>query len=264
MVLKGAGSLLTYANVNGVLVPKLCGADFDQLKLDFAVEQEDVPGGDSLYRRDVLIKGKKIDATINNTAFDLNQLSLQQGATVNVADIGAQITVLAEYAKPLLATTPLDTTDVDLKFKSTWAVGTMMAKYRNNNKPVTIVATKELVTAVGQIYVSDTGVVTFFTGSNGDAGQEFLLYYKRVVTADTMSLLVNDTPLNVGLVFDGQYRQDDNTIQGLQIEFYSATPYGTFTIEGKRRAASTHGLQFAVQDPRRPDGAVGLLTRYSL
>lgn len=264
MIIKGVGELFAYVkNAQGLIVPKLLGARFNTLKMDFKVDLESIYGGDGLFRIDSFVKNKEIDISLENAEFDLNQLAILLGADVTIADTGAEVFVMSEAVKPTAASTPLTTTEVDLVFKTTFVAGSLAARYRDGSGNLEVVATKAEVNAAGKIYVDGNGAVSYYTAAGaGDNGKEISLYYKRTVTADTAPIMINDEPMVLGVIQQAKYRQKDNTIQGVEIEIYAAQPYGTFSFENKRRTASTHSLQLAVQDADRADGCLGTIKRY--
>lgn len=263
MILKGVGELFTYVkNDTGFLVPKLLGARFNTLKMDFKVDLEAVYGGDGLFKIDSFVKNKEIDISVENAEFDLSQLAIILGANVTVADTGAEVWVMGEVIKPTAAVDPATTTSIDLAFKSTAVAGSLAARYRDGSGDLEVVADASGVTAAGKIALV-SGAVTLFTDTgSADIGKDIVLYYKRTVTADTVPIMINDEPMVLGVIQQSKFRQKDNTVQGLEVEIFAAQPYGTFSLENKRRTASSHSLQLAVQDADRADGMLGTVKRY--
>lgn len=262
MIIKGAGELFTYAkDASGLILPKFFGKQFSSSKFDFKVDVEKIFGGDGLFPIDNLLKSKELDVSLENAEFDLYQLSTFLGAEVTLADVDAEVWVMGEVAKPAAAVDPATTTTVDLGFKATYVTGSLGARYRDGSGNLTVVANAAAVTAKGMVSV-DAGVVTYFTGAEGDGGKEIILYYKRTVTADTVPIMIDDEPMILGFVQQGKFRQKDNTVQAFEVEIYAAQPNGTFTIDGKRRAASTHGINLSVVDSDRADGKLGEIKRF--
>lgn len=264
MIIKGAGELITYVKdpITGLVVPKFGGNRFNGIKFDFKTNVDKIYGGDSLFPIDNLIKDKEMDVTLENAEFDLGQIATLLGRDVSLANVGAEVWVLGEVLTLTAAATPPATSTIDLGFKATYVVGSLAARYRDGSGNLTVVANAAAVTAKGMISVA-AGVVTYYTAAGaGDAGKEIQCYYKRTVTADTVPIMIDDEPMIVGVAHQGKYRQKDNTIQKFEIEIFAAQPNGTFSIDGKRRAASTHATTLSVIDSGRADGKLGEVKRW--
>lgn len=95
-------------------------------------------------------------------------------------------------------------------------------------------------------------------------GEMVYANYKRPETVDLLALGSKDFPLTVHVVHDGQFEQNDGTIQACQIEFYACRMKSNFTMDAARMTASTNSVTLTVIDPERADGRLGTIKRYQL
>ncbi|MFF2889452.1 hypothetical protein [Paenibacillus sp. NPDC057967] len=86
--------------------------------------------------------------------------------------------------------------------------------------------------------------------------------YKRNEVVDILDITTKDVPLTVHVVHDGQFEQNDGTIQGYQTELYQCRVKSNFTLDAQRQQASTHSVTLSVIDPERIDGKLGSIKRY--
>lgn len=83
MIIKGVGQFLAKKfSADGKGVEVITLGTLQSLRFDFNIEIDDIFGGDGLFAIDTLIRSKSIEISATDAKFDLDQIQLMMGSTV--------------------------------------------------------------------------------------------------------------------------------------------------------------------------------------
>ena len=226
------------------------------LKFDFTINEDPVYGGDGLFPLDYVIREKTVVVTAVNAKFDLNILRLTTGATISEAAAKDSYTwVLNKIATVVKAgTDPNYTYEVDIS-----GDGTPFAT--DPEFSVMAMETGDALTKVsgdpasGEFKVS-SGKLLF----NSDMEGKMVMYSFKKATSN-ISIAEGkkfDIPVPVKIIHQGNFKQKDDTWQGVETEIFLAKASGTFTIDFARATASASTVTLNMLDPE--DGSCKLWT----
>ena len=255
IIINGVGTILTIGS-EGKIAPV---GSLQSLRFDFAVTEDPVYGGDGLFPIDYVTRDKNVAITATNAKFDLNILRLATGATIGAPDDeDAYIWVLNKVAtvKKVASKYIVDIFEDGTPFS-------------NPEYTVMDMATGEVLELdddadEGKFAVNETedeGIVTgrVLEFDSSMEGKRIMYSFKKV--ASDMSIAegkTNDLPIPIKIIHQGNFKQKDDTWQGIETEIKLAKASGTFTIDYARATASAPSLSLNMLDPE--DGTCRLWT----
>jgi len=116
-------------------------------------------------------------------------------------------------------------------------------------------AIPDAVPTVSGQYTVSSGVITF---AAADASKEALVDYIWRTSSTTPEATVVDILKNclrnfVRCIWRVDFRAQDGSTKGMEVDIYKMKYTGDYTIELSRDAASTHSMEFKILDPERAD-----------
>lgn len=263
IIINGVGSILT-VGANGKVAPI---GSLQSLRFDFAVTEDPVYGGDGLFPIDYVTRDKNVAITATNAKFDLNLVRLATGATIGAPDDeDAYIWVLNKvgtvkktgtagsykYVVDIFADgTPFSVPEFTVMEMSTGDV----LELDDDADEGKFAVVEEKTTDEGTTVV--TGRTLEFDSTM--EGKRIMYSFKKA--ASDMSIAegkTNDLPIPIKIIHQGNFKQKDDTWQGIETEIKLAKASGTFTIDYARATASAPSLTLNMLDPE--DGTCRLWT----
>lgn len=263
IIINGVGSILT-VGASGKVAPI---GSLQSLRFDFAVSEDPVYGGDGLFPIDYVTRDRNVTVTATNAKFDLNILRLATGATIGAAGASDSYTWVLNKVGTVkkTGTSPAFKYVVDI-----FADGT---PFSAPEYTVMEMATGEVLTEATAAAEGKFAVVAATTTQDGstvvtgrviefDSTMEnkMVMYSFKKATAD-MSLAEgkkSDLPIAVKIIHQGNFKQKDDTWQGIETEIKLAKASGTFTLDYARATASAPVITLNMLDPE--DGTCRLWT----
>ncbi len=259
IIINGVGSVLT-VGAEGKVAPI---GSLQSLRFDFAVSEDPVYGGDGLFPIDYITRDRNVTVTATNAKFDLNILRLATGATIGAAGADDSYT----WVLNKVGTVKKTGTSPDFKYVvDIFADGTPFSapEYTVMEMATGEVLTEAAAAAEGKFAVTTTEADSVVTGRTleFDSTMEgkMVMYSFKKATAD-MSLAEgkkSDLPIAVKIIHQGNFKQKDDTWQGIETEIKLAKASGTFTLDYARATASAPSLTLNMLDPE--DGTCRLWT----
>lgn len=263
IIINGVGSILT-VGANGKVAPI---GSLQSLRFDFAVTEDPVYGGDGLFPIDYVTRDKNVAITATNAKFDLNLVRLATGATIGAPDDeDAYIWVLNKvgtvkktgttgsykYVVDIFADgTPFSVPEFTVMEMSTGEV----LELDDDADEGKFAVVEAKTTVEGGTVV--TGRTLEFDSDM--EGKRIMYSFKKA--ASNMSIAegkTNDLPIPIKIIHQGNFKQKDDTWQGIETEIKLAKASGTFTIDYARATASAPSLTLNMLDPE--DGTCRLWT----
>lgn len=263
IIINGVGSILT-VGANGKVAPI---GSLQSLRFDFAVTEDPVYGGDGLFPIDYVTRDKNVAITATNAKFDLNLVRLATGATIGAPDDeDAYIWVLNKVGT-------VKKTGTSGSYKYVVDIFEDGTPFSNPEFTVMDMATGEVLEldddadegkfAVVEAKTTNEGT-TVVTGRtlefDSDMEGKMVMYSFKKAASD-MSIAegkTNDLPIPIKIIHQGNFKQKDDTWQGIETEIKLAKASGTFTIDYARATASAPSLTLNMLDPE--DGTCRLWT----
>lgn len=275
MIIKGVGQFLAKkyaADGKGVEVVSL--GTLQNLKIDLNVELEDIFGSDGLFAIDNLVKSKSIEVTATDAKFDLAQLTLMMGSTVQEAVLSSlwvlneQSTLVTGELDPATPASP-DIARTEVAFgKTIFGDGNFTVKLKDANTvlekiPYDLIVgptDKQFMTVTEGVGAAmKTSVILNVVHVNKDVA----ISYQRTETVDMVDILVDEVPFPVHIIHHGSFSQKDGTYQGIETELFQCRAKGTFSIDAARATASASQVALQILDPERADRKLGSIKRYA-
>lgn len=260
MIIKGVGQMLAkrYSPTgNGVEVVRL--GTLQNLRIDLDTQIEDIFGGDGLFPIDTLVTGKNISISATDAKFDLANVALMMGSTVQEQQdtylwvLGEEQTVSDNAGAGAVTPNFADTVYGDGNFSVT---------LKDDNKVLTQIPYDGTNAPKADEFMWDATNKKIIVNS-AHVGKAVVLSYQRVDVVDMVDLLVDEVPFPVQVIHHGSFLQKDGTYRGIETELYSCMARGTFTIDAQRVTASASTVELQIIDPERADGKLGTIKLFS-
>lgn len=259
IIINGVGSILTVGS-GGKLAPV---GSLQSLRLDFTVSEDPVYGGDGLFPIDYVTRDKGVAITATNAKFDLNILRLATGATVGAAGDDDSYTWVLNKVGTVkkIGSSGSEKYVVDI-----FADGTPFSEpeYTVMDMATGDALDRGTSATEGEFTVTEEEDEAVVTGRvlefSSDMEGKKVMYSFKKATSD-ISLAEgqkNDLPVPIKIVHQGNFKQKDDTWQGIETEIKLAKASGTFTIDYARATASAPSLALNMLDPE--DGTCRLWT----
>lgn len=260
IIINGVGSILT-TGAGGKLAPI---GSLQSLRLDFTVTEDPVYGGDGLFPIDYVTRDKNVAITATNAKFDLNILRLATGATVGEAASEDSYT----WVLNKIGTVKKVGTSPDFRYVvDIFADGTPFSspEYTVMDMATGDALEEDSAVAEGKFIVTekeDEDEIVIERELEFDAsmeGKRVMYSFKKV----TQNISIaegqkSDIPVPIKIIHQGNFKQKDDTWQGIETEIKLAKASGTFTIDYARATASAPSLSLNMLDPE--DGTCRLWT----
>ena len=227
IIINGVGSILT-VGANGKVAPI---GSLQSLRFDFAVTEDPVYGGDGLFPIDYVTRDKNVAITATNAKFDLNLVRLATGATIGAPDDeDAYIWVLNKVGT-------VKKTGTSGSYKYVVDIFEDGTPFSNPEFTVMDMATGEVLEldddadegkfAVVEAKTTNEGT-TVVTGRtlefDSDMEGKMVMYSFKKAASD-MSIAegkTNDLPIPIKIIHQGNFKQKDDTWQGIETEIKMA------------------------------------------
>ncbi|MBO9598587.1 MAG: hypothetical protein J7559_12325 [Cohnella sp.] len=276
MIIKGVGTMMAKKySADGKGVEVITLGTLQNLRFDFNVEIDDIFGGDGLFAIDTLIRSKSIEISATDAKFDLDQMQLMLGSTVqeqastSLWVIGEQDSAVSGVLDPTATPSTVACAEVAVEFgDSLFGGGNFAVRLKNSNKLLTK-ATLSLTVApdTDEYYiqtVTTPAPSTRIILNSAHAGADIVFNYQREAEdVDVVDLIADEVPFPVHIIHHGSFLQKDGQYAGIETELFSCIAQGQFSIDAQRAAASTSSVTLRVIDPERADGKLGSIKRYS-
>lgn len=269
MIIKGVGQFLAKkfaADGKGMEVVSL--GTLQDLKIDLAVELEDIFGGDGLFAIDNLVKTKSIEVTATDAKFDLAQLSLMMGSTVREGVTGSLWVMNEQNTLVQKERGSVFVAEAPVAFGGTiHGDGNFTVRLKDENRileRVPFVVDTAPTAKQYMVSTEGTGVTakTYLILNETLVNQDVVYSYQRTEVVDVVDILSDEVPFPVHVVHHGSFQQKDGTYQGIETELFMCRAKGSFSIDAARATASSSAIALQVLDPERADKKLGSIKRY--
>lgn len=260
IIINGVGSILT-VGANGKVAPI---GSLQSLRFDFAVTEDPVYGGDSLFPIDYVTRDRNVSVTATNAKFDLNMLRLATGATVGSAGSDDSYT----WVLNKVGTVKKTGTAGSYKYVvDIFADGTPFSvpEFTVMEMSTGDVLEQDQVVAAGKFAVTETmngeSVVTgrVIEFDSTMEGKMVMYSFKKATTDISIAEgKKTDLPITVKIIHQGNFKQKDDSWHGIETEIKLAKASGTFTLDYARATASAPVITLNMLDPE--DGTCRLWT----
>jgi len=263
IIINGVGSVLT-VGANGKVAPI---GSLQSLRFDFAVTEDPVYGGDSLFPIDYVTRDKNVSVTATNAKFDLNMIRLATGATVGSAGSDDSYTWVLnkvgtvkktgtagsyKYVVDIFADgTPFSVPEFTVMEMST---GEVLELDDDADEGKFAVVEAKTTNEGGTVV---TGRTLEFDSDM--EGKRVMYSFKKATTDISIAEgKKTDLPIAVKIIHQGNFKQKDDTWHGIETEIKLAKASGTFTLDYARATASAPVITLNMLDPE--DGTCRLWT----
>lgn len=253
MIIKGVGTIMARRYTPGGTDKSevITLGTLQNLKIDMAVETEDIFGGDGSFPIDDLVKSKNIEITATDAKFDLSAVSLMMGDKLE-EDVDSyvwelnEIHTLDESKAITLNHTIYTGSEDDI------AVRDMSTGKPISSDDYTVTKTDEQNTTVK---------ITFDELS---AGTKVYVNYKRPSLVAVVRLMKDTVPFTVSVVHHGVFTQKNGKRLGIETELYACKAKGNFTIDAQRATASASSITLGIVDPEIDCGMLGVIKTFEV
>lgn len=249
MIIKGVGTIMARRAVAcpgdvGTKEEIITLGSLQNLKIDMAVETEDIFGGDGVFAIDTLVKSKSIEITATDAKFDLAGVSLMMGDAVqdNVADYVWELNEGKKVGSGGIVT-------LNYKVFDASAVEDIQVRQVKDGKAI----------PASDISVDNTGATAVLTIDNITDGEQVYVNYKRPETVSMVEIMRDSFPFTVSIVHHGVFSQKCGKKMGIETELFACKAKGNFTIDAQRNTASASTVTLQMLDPELPCGKIGTI-----
>lgn len=240
-VIKGVGNLLVKDYKTGA--KQMVLARLQSVNLEFAINPEDVWGGDTYFPFTSFVTSKELNISASTALFDVRIAKMLLGGTEKLSNTSDTVW---EISEGIVIDETGDDLTYTLKNGATLVEDSLVVYYTDSGEELT---PKEETLAKGEYELESNGKITFHTG---DKGENISFEYQYTVETDSLSIAVDDIPGTFSLLHVAKLQTDDFD-KTIQIIVYRVKPQGTLSLDFARDTAASVDINLKAMDALRAD-----------